>query len=964
MTASRVHTLQRALGTAQALACGSALLILLARSAPAQFGYFGQNKIQYRGFDWHVLRGEHVDLYYYPEEQELARVALTYAEESYGALERRFNHHPHRRIPLIIYASHSDFEQTNVLPFVPPEGLLGVTEFLKQRVALPFTGSYFDFRHTLRHELVHVFQLSLTNQAFARYPRVRHVDPPLWWTEGLAEYFSAGEDSRDEMILRDLTVSGRLPALRELTYASGGIVYPLGGAIHHFLASTYGEWRIDEVYRDVWKYGAFEDEVHAVYGRTLEQLSDEWQYWMRQRYYPAVVAAEPLSITARVLTKLAIKPAVYGAPEGADSARGVLYFSPSTGYTNIYAQSFAGGRPRAVVKGERSAEFESFHFFESRIGVSSDGIVAFSSKYFDRDALFFWSLEKGRVVGRYQFPGLVSILSPAWVPDRQSVVFSGLAVSGYSDLYRLWLGDGRLERLTSDRYQDLDPTVSPDGRTVVFSSDRTPFGPQGGRNLFTLDLATGTIAYLTYGDWRDDQPRWAPGPDGRIFFASDRDGTYQIYSVDSGGAGRRETNTLNGAFDPEWVDAEHGLVFGGFADLSYNIYVAQPVPQDTARRVALAAERRAPEWTWPELASPQYARASAAPYERKFSLDFAAGDAVVAPGVGSAQGAVFVFSDLLSDHQLYLLVSSFSGSGFGNLLDNFSGTAFYLNQSHRVNWGVGAFRLRGLFYEGDFSTLYDETSGGAFGEIRYPLSRFTRIEAEYRVEHSNRFDVTRPDLIENGPTEFHRVGWLASNYLSYVRDNTLWLPTGPIDGGRVNLTGGLVNDISHGRFDTWVVAADYRRYFRTSLRSAFAVRLLGYYAGGERPRRVNIGGSWGLRGYPRYGYVAGTRAWLFNSEWRFPITDFLSIGFPFGVARFPGVQGALFCDVGSAATATSFGRGTLGSTGLGLRMPLGPPLVLRLDLGYRFHSGDVDGYALPSGSRGSRFVDFFFGFNY
>src|SRR5207245_975524 len=240
------------------------------------------------------------------------------------------------------------------------------------------------------------------------------------------------------------------------------------------------------------------------------------------------------------------------------------------------------------------------------------------------------------------------------------------------------------------------------------------------------------------------------------------------------------------------------------------------------------------------------------------------------PGVGSAQGAVFVFSDLLSDHQLYLLVSSFSGAGFGNLLDNFSGTAFYLNQAHRVNWGVGAFRLRGLCYEGDFSTLYDETSGGVFGEIRYPLSRFTRIEAEYRIEHSNRFDITRPDLLENGSTEFHRVGWLASNYVSYVRDNTLWLPTGPIDGVRMNLT-----------------------------------------------------------------------------------------GFPFGVARFPGVQGALFCDLGSATTATALDRGTLGSTGLGLRMSLGAPLVLRLDLGYRFHAGDISGYALPSGSRGSRFVDFF-----
>src|SRR5947208_7685488 len=161
---------------------------LLTTPLPAQFGYFGQNKIQYRSFDWRVLRGEHVDLYFYPEEEELGRVALAYAEESYGVLERRFTHHVQRRVPLIIYASHTDFEQTNVLPFVPPEGLLGVTEFLKQRVALPFTGSYAEFRHTLRHELVHVFQLSLTSQVFERYPRVRHADPPFAWTEGMAEF--------------------------------------------------------------------------------------------------------------------------------------------------------------------------------------------------------------------------------------------------------------------------------------------------------------------------------------------------------------------------------------------------------------------------------------------------------------------------------------------------------------------------------------------------------------------------------------------------------------------------------------------------------------------------------------------------------------------------------------------------------------------------------------------------------
>ncbi|MFN2571537.1 MAG: hypothetical protein ABR537_07990 [Gemmatimonadales bacterium] len=950
---------------AQVLTCVIGLAMGVAAPLRAQYGYFGQNKIQYRRFDWRVLRGEHVDLYYYPEEEELGRVALAYAEESYDSLEHRFNHAVIRRIPLIVYASHNDFEQTNILPFIPPEGLLGVTEFLKRRVALPFRGNYAEFRHTIRHELVHVFQLSLAAQTFGRYPRFRQAGLPLWWTEGLAEFFSSGEDSRDEMVLRDMTITGRLPTLPELTYAYGGLVYPVGGIIHRFLAERYGEWRILELYSDIWKYSTFDQALAAIYGRTAEQLSEEWQYWMRQRYYPAVASQPPLAIIARKLTELAIKPTAYQL--AGDSIPSFLFFSPASGYATIYAENLAGRGKRPVVQGERSEQFESFHFFESRIDVSPKGIAAFSSKYAERDALFFWDLKRGKVVGRYQFGELVSILSPAWAPDGKSVVFSGLSVSGYSDLYRLWLADpgdsagaGRLERLTSDRYEDIDPTISPDGQTVVFSSDRTAFGRNGAHNLFALELATGAVRYLTYGDWRDEAPRWAPET-GRIYFASDRDGTFQVYSVDQTGTGRRETRTLNGAFDPQWVAGPHGgLLFGAFADLSFNIYVAPPL-QDTASTFALATSDslQPATWTWGELTHPQYARADGTPYERKFSLDFAAGDAAVAPGVGSAQGAVFVFSDLLSDHQFFLAFSSFQSTGFGSLLDNVNGTAFYLNQARRINWGVGAFRQRGLFYEGDFNTLFEEKSYGAFAQVRYPFTRFRRIVGEYRLERSDRFDLFSDDVDEP-----RRLGWLASNYLTYVKDNTLWLPTGPIDGERYNLTTGLVNDLSHGRFDSWIVSADVRKYLRTSLHSAVALRVQGYSSGGERPRRISIGGSWGLRGYPRYGYVAGTSAWLVNAEYRFPITDFLTIGFPFGPIRFPGVQGALFLDYGRAWSRTTTSRGILGSSGLGLRMPIGPPLVLRLDIGYRLGTTDLANYGLPASTRNRRFVDFFFGFNY
>ena len=135
----------------RALIAAAVLAAAWPTDATAQFGLFGTNKVQYRPFDWRMLHGEHIDLYYYPEEEPLARVALVYAEASYRELEVRFRHTITLRIPFVVYASHYDFEQTNLLPFTPPEGILGFTEYARSRVALPFRGNYAQFRHTIRH---------------------------------------------------------------------------------------------------------------------------------------------------------------------------------------------------------------------------------------------------------------------------------------------------------------------------------------------------------------------------------------------------------------------------------------------------------------------------------------------------------------------------------------------------------------------------------------------------------------------------------------------------------------------------------------------------------------------------------------------------------------------------------------------------------------------------------------------
>ncbi len=926
-----------------------------ARPAAAQFYALGRNKIQYRSFDWRVLRGPHVDLYFYRTGETVARAALDYAEASYDTLALEFGHEVGSRVPIIVYASHTDFEQTNILPFLPPEGLLGVTEFLKGRVTLPFRGNLAEFRHTLRHELVHVFQLSLAVDNYYLQPRAAGLGTPLWWTEGLAELWSAGEDARDQMILRDLVVSGRLPTLPQLRWASGGIVYPLGGRIHRWLADTYGDWRVALFYREANRYASFEDAIQAVYGKSLEALSDEWQLAMRRAYGRAVDTLGSLAVSARPLARYAVK-----AVPLADTAGGVrvAYTSAAYGYPTIYERPLAGGGARPLVRAGDRAEREDFHAFDSRLDGSRPGYLLFSTRFGDRDALVVWDLSRRRAAGRYQFPDVVTMLSPRWLPDGSAIVFSGIDAQGLSDLYRLDLATGALAPLTRDPYQDLDPSPSPDGSALVFASDRAAGGLEGARNLFVLELATGRVRPLTQGAWVDEAPWWAA--DGRVYFTSDRDGVLNAYSVDSSGAGRQETAVYTGVFDAVPLPGGRGLVVGGFDQLGFNVYRYAPDSAAQARTFPSTAADTAPAgWEWPAGRLADSSERVAQPYRQRYTIDFAAGDVVVTPGFGGASGITVYASDLIGDHRLVASVGTFGGGALGSALSNINANVIYLNQHRRLNWGLGAFRFAGRAFDGDQVPAYEEKSVGGLGFLRYPLSAFTRVEGTTVVEYSKRVDFVLP------VDQPERNGLIVTNLASWVFDNALWVESGPLDGTRVALTGGLSSDLSNRRFDSWLGVADVRRYFRFGRRSAYAFRALGFWSDGDRPRRTNIGGTLAMRGYPLFGALLGTRAWMVNQEVRTPILRYLTLGTPLGDVRFPEVQGAVFFDLGRAWDGT-FGerRGVLGSYGSSFRMALAPLLVLRLDLGWRFGAVSDPGYGLSEPDRKPFFLKFFFGYNY
>ena len=144
----------------------SVLVLAALATFPSASGaqYFGRNKVRWEDFDWKVLKTEHFDIYHYPEEERAVRDAGRMAERWYARLSSVFGRELRERKAIVLYADHSDFQQTSVIGGLISQGTGGVTEGMKTRVVLPLTGNYEETDHVLGHELVHVFQYDILKE--------------------------------------------------------------------------------------------------------------------------------------------------------------------------------------------------------------------------------------------------------------------------------------------------------------------------------------------------------------------------------------------------------------------------------------------------------------------------------------------------------------------------------------------------------------------------------------------------------------------------------------------------------------------------------------------------------------------------------------------------------------------------------------------------------------------------------
>jgi Tol biopolymer transport system component len=156
-------------------------------------------------------------------------------------------------------------------------------------------------------------------------------------------------------------------------------------------------------------------------------------------------------------------------------------------------------------------------------------------------------------------------------PDGQTIVFDLMG-----DLYTIPVAGGKATRLTSGMAYDAQPRYSPDGKKLVFVSDRS-----GGDNLWTLTLESKDTTQVTQGNGNlYVSPEWTP--DGKYLVASRAGGlggSHKIYMYPAeGGSGMQLTTQpaamkfIGAAFTP---DGRYMYLAARQGDWNYNSLMPQ-----------------------------------------------------------------------------------------------------------------------------------------------------------------------------------------------------------------------------------------------------------------------------------------------------------------------------------------------------------------------------------------------------
>ena len=497
--------------------------------------------------EWRTMDTEHFRVHFTPALEPLARRAAERAETAHAALREVLVRAPRGRIDLVL-SDNVDYANGYATPL--PTNRIVV--YAHPPVDTPELAFYDDWLQlVVSHELAHIFHLDyadgiprLIRRALGRnafgFPNIL---VPRWSQEGLATVLEsrltrAGRVRATlyDMTLRTAVLEDEFFSIDQATghpvsWPGGSTPYAYGSLFMDYLGDRFGddkhgEWVEKMGRRILFSYGA-DGAAKRAYGQTFTASWRQWHDSLRTEYTALADSLRREGITEpEILVKEGRRTE---APRWSPDGR-TIAFAQGTGREEASTRLWSEGGVR-VLDPRTSLTASSWRADGSLVTTMVDAVDPYryySDLYVirpngDRDRITRRArlLEPdvhratGRIVAIRGGAGTnvpvvmdadgsgarelgapspdVHWTKPRWSPDGTRIAVARWRTGALYDIVILDAATGRVVReLTSDRAVDTSPSLSPDGRYVVFSSDRS-----GISDLYAYDLTDGRLQRIT-----------------------------------------------------------------------------------------------------------------------------------------------------------------------------------------------------------------------------------------------------------------------------------------------------------------------------------------------------------------------------------------------------------------------------------------------------------------------------------
>jgi hypothetical protein len=963
---------------AAVLFCGHAALV---SAQTSMVPYFGKNNPHYDKFEWHIYATDHFEIYYYPAlESHLERIA-GYAESAYQQISADLKHDLSFKVQLILFKTHSEFEQENIDPGAAQEGVGAFAEPGQKRIVAPIDDPPDRLYGLIVHELTHQFEFDIIPQGLIR----RSV--PLWVNEGLSDYERGQWEPLDLMAVRDAAIADIIPKMTELEgYGGGGgpsrLIYNLGHAVFEFIEAKYGKEGIRQFLFSLRKsvIGGGEDAYEEALRMKKDEFDQNFEKYLKDRFKPFRDKERPADYGRdlspnKEKTNYAEALSIAPSPSG-DLIAVVTVNRKDQELDIILVSSKDGSIVRNLTNGfDKNLGFD--HLVQMGVDQAANPWMAWSPKgdrlaYFVRTekerTLIIQNVLTRQIEERIPMKTVDEPESPNFSPDGRSVAFDALR-NAVGDIFTINLDTKAVTNLTEDPFGDRAPSYSPDGKFLVYTARVS-----GNEKLFRLELDTRKKTQITFGTQDETGAQFidsntlvfgstATDPSVPLEPEVARNGNIlNIWTLDlTTGELRQYTDAVGGNWSPIVLNEGKS---NRIAFVSYfkNEYSIRSLERKEPLHTAASADFGGPGPIIDFQAPLQHTLVAA--NQRKkgtFEKMFLEGRPPVNVGVtnnGDIFGGTQVsFGDVLGDKQVNFFAASISqyrtlslsyvdlSRRFQFALQGYSQTQFFYGQ------------LGGYFYDPSLAPLLSRDDaiatrtvrgGSAFGI--YPFSRYRRVELSgglVQLDEQYNDPTLQQQALDYQQALYGqavlRNGTLMPLGAAFIQETTIFREFGPLSGSTMRLAYDVAPKIGP-LLSRQTLDGDARYYQRIGATGLLATRIRGFKSFGEFPDFQYFGGNGELRGYD-YLQFAGQNIVFANAELRFPLIEAALT--PIGVIG--GVRGVFFAGIGGAWFSNSAAANPCTGEAAGFKFANNQSVTCQVPTGYKIDStGQIAGTTNPA----------------